>query len=126
MVQDFVHQQYQLAPENGWLASMNISPLQNGPICRGKKSFVFFFGGGSWVSQVRSVAKSAGDPRFDAQMSYENFKVCNEVDFFAQELVWIKRTKRDLYRDIIDIYIYIGMLLCRLTGNPRNRNLMLN
>lgn len=94
----------------------------NGPICRGKKSFVFG-GGVVGVSQVRSVAKSVGDPRFDAQISYQNFKVFNEVDFFAQELVWIKRTKRDLYRYI---YIYIGMLLCRLTWNPRNWNLMLN
>ena len=75
---------------------------------QGKKIVRFFLGGGSWVSQVRSVAKSAGDPRFDAQMSYENFKVCNEVDFFAQELVWIKRTKRDLYRDL---YIYRDVIM---------------
>lgn len=90
---------YQLTPENGWLASMNISPFQHGPIRRGQKIVRFRGGGGSWVSQVRSVAKSVGDPRFDAQISYEHFKVFNEVDyFFAQELVWIKRTKRD--RDI--------------------------
>lgn len=62
-----------------------------------EKNRSFSGGGGVGVSQVRSVAKSVGDPRFDAQISYQNFKVFNEVDFFAQELVWIKRTKRDLY-----------------------------
>lgn len=69
----------------------------------GEKIVRFRGGGDSWVSQVRSVAKSVGDPRFDAQISYENFKVFSARWIFLLKNLFGSKGQKGIgiYRDVI-------------------------